>query len=124
MNKSPHPATNVDLRKYIGAAVAAFTVLTSGGVFAGAQWVISDARAQSKEAVDAGVDAERRARAELERKLDEHIKDELQARREQATAAHNTQLDLRELYNSMRFDRPSERLAKPPPPLPSADAGR
>lgn len=123
--KPAHPATNIDLRKYIGAAVGAFTLLTSGGVFAGAQWVVSEAESKAKSQVDAGVAQQAAAVKSLETKLDEHIKDEALARRQQAEATNNTQLDIRELYRSMQFGGRSKRLEEAPPkPLLEPDAGR
>jgi hypothetical protein len=123
--KKERIATNGDVRKYLGIAVGVLTFITSGGVFAGAQWVVSSAEAKSKQTVDAGLDVERESRKELARKLDEHIADEMQARRQQAEREHNTQLDLRALYRFNRTGERQERLETPPPrPLASTDGGR
>jgi len=104
------------------AAVAALALVVSLlAVLGGYRLFLGDARAQTKEQVDAGLDA---VKHEIKA-----IKDEQTVTKENQkvvlTAVKDLQEDVREAYKAARYDRSSARLERPPPDrtLLSADGG-
>lgn len=106
------------LRILVGVGVG---VILGGCGFAYAQTVKSDAKAEARQAADAGAALIRVEVTTLRSDFETNKKDVADALRRLSDDNHETQLDVRELYRVIRDGRRSERLEAPPP---ITDGGR
>lgn len=112
------PQDQLHSGKIVTLSLALLALLVSlGSIFGAYRLFISDAKAQTREMVDAGllpVHVEIRALKEEQKVLKE-------GQAAVMTEVREMRLDLKEMYKSSRYDRPSARLEAP---LTALDGGR
>jgi uncharacterized membrane protein len=105
-------------RSWFRGLVIGLVAVASLGTFAA--WTIGTAQARAAERAAQGVEDAAKVAADLKAHKAEDAQS-LDALRADMKAVHydthETQLDLRELWRSIRFDQPSGRLSKPPVPF-------
>ncbi len=111
------------LEKIFTALLALIALLVSlGGIFGGYRVFIGDARAQTKEQLDAGLNPVLQRVSGMEKVLERHLDDDAQKTRLQAESNYRAAIEIRELQKVILSGQPSDVLNKPPPKPP--DAGR
>lgn len=107
------------MRRLLGREV--LMLLAFSLVLVGATLYGTNALAQAVDAhVDAGVAPTARRAEEVSARLEQHLVEDAQAKRQAAADLHEVQADIRALYRAVQTGRPQPRLEKP---LPSLDGG-
>lgn len=112
--------------KVFTMATAIIAVLLSlGSVLGGYRLMLGDARAQTREQVDAGLEVDRKRLELVENSLQQHLAESKAQEIRDDDDRYRTALEIRELQKVVLTQKASPILNEPPrPPASASDAGR